>query len=296
MAARSLTGAKVGSRGTYEAGPDSAWELLAARPSPQLAGTVHGYTGYIERSSQPLNRLEAPGVVAKLIFCFGAPLRVGVPGGPRQAMRGSFFVPFSAQPAITEFQGEASGLEVSLTPLGARAVLGQPLDGVPGPVAELDQLLGLRGGFMAERLADLDSWDERFAAVDDFLLACLEATPEPPPMLGWAWRQLAHSGGNVAIGDLARSIGCSPAYLSRSFRHHIGLPPKTAAEILRFARADRLLVNLPGKLSLADLAQTCGYHDQSHMTRQFRRFTGVTPATYAGAMRPDFLGIPEVQR
>lgn len=292
MAVRSLAGAEIGDRGTYEAGPGGAWELLAVRPDPPLAGVVRGYTGYVERSARPLSRLETPGAMAKLIFCFGVPLRITTPGGPSQLLRHSFFVPFSPLPAITEFQGEAAGLEVSLTPLGASAVLGRPLDGIPDTVAELELLLAGDGDRMAERLYSLRSWDERFAAVDDFLLRRLAAVPEPPPMLTWAWARLAGAAGDLAIGDLADQIGCSGAYLSRSFRRHTGLPPKTAAEILRFGRADRLLAARRGQLSLAELAQVCGYHDQSHMTRQFRRFTGVTPAAYAGAMRADFLGVP----
>lgn len=292
MGTSSLAGAAIGRRGRYEAGPAGAWEVLRARPAPELAEIVQGYTGYLERASRPLGRLEAPGPAAKLIFCFGAPLRVAGPAGPPRVVRRSFFVPFSDQPATTEFRGMAAGLEVSLTPPGAAAVLGRPLEGVPEPVAELDLLLGAEADLLTERLAGLAGWDERFRAVDDLLLARLATGREPPPMLDWAWRRLVSADGNLAIGDLAARIGCSPAYLSRSFRRHIGLPPKTAAEILRFGRADRLLARGAGQLSLAELAYVCGYHDQSHMTRQFRRFAGVTPAVYAGARRPDFLGVP----
>lgn len=67
----------------------------------------------------------------------------------------------------------------------------------------------------------------------------------------------------------------------RSLRRHVlaatGLSLRSLAGVLRFQRAMALLTS--GTVaSLADLAASTGYADQSHMTRAFRRFGGFTPA------------------
>lgn len=292
MAAASLGGAELGERGQYEAGPGDAWELITTPPARPLRTVVERYVGYVERSQQPLRRLETPGVGAKLIFLLGTAMEISAPDHAAQRLARSFFVRFSALPAVTQFQGVAAGIEVGLTPIGAAALLGQAMDEVPDPVVELDLLIGIQADLLTEQLAGLDSWDRRFELLDEFLLNRLTFLRQPPPMIDWTWQQLLVSGGNVQIADLAKKIGCSHAYLSRSFRQHIGLSPKASAAILRFSRADRLLGSDFGRLSLAELAAACGYHDQSHMTREFRRFTGITPAAYAESLRHDFLGVP----
>jgi AraC-like DNA-binding protein len=283
--AASVAGAIMGRRGEYRADPDGEWEALNAAPIDGLADVVLGYTGYRETAAQPLSRLQTPETVAKVIFAFGAALTVASPGHEAVNMDGSFFVAFSTLPALTEFRGESMGIEVSLTPLGARCLLGQPLEEVSEPVMDLETLLGPRVGLLTERLAETRSWDERFELVDGFLLERMAAATEPPPMVEWAWRRLVASGGRASIAKLADGIGCSHEHLSRSFRRDIGLTPKAAAAVIRFNRAEELLRARLGQVGLSELAIACGYSDQSHLTREFRRFAGITPA----ARRDQFL-------
>lgn len=64
--------------------------------------------------------------------------------------------------------------------------------------------------------------------------------------------------------------------LRRDMMAVVGLPLRTLAGILRFQRAMALLVT--GTASIGEVAIAAGYADQSHMTREFRRFGGFTPA------------------
>lgn len=60
-----------------------------------------------------------------------------------------------------------------------------------------------------------------------------------------------------------------------------GYPLRTLSGVLRFQRAMELLDTGVGTLS--DVAMAAGYADQAHMTREFRRFGGFTPAAPAPA-------------
>ncbi|TAX47705.1 AraC family transcriptional regulator (plasmid) [Rhizobium leguminosarum] len=82
----------------------------------------------------------------------------------------------------------------------------------------------------------------------------------------------------IALADLARLVGLNPVYLVRSFRSSVGLPPHAYQRQLRLSRAQQLLRS---GTPPAEVAETVGFADQSHLSRLFKQTTGVTPADYA---------------
>jgi Helix-turn-helix domain/AraC-like ligand binding domain len=68
--------------------------------------------------------------------------------------------------------------------------------------------------------------------------------------------------------------------LARSFRSQIGMPPSAYRRALRVEAAKKLLRS--GEPAVR-VAASCGFYDQAHLTRHFKRVTGVTPARYASA-------------
>ncbi len=87
---------------------------------------------------------------------------------------------------------------------------------------------------------------------------------------------------SLTLADLAAEAGMSRFQLLRSFAHELGLPPHAYRMQRRVMLARRLIAT--GAM-LADAAAGAGFADQSHMTRAFVRLLGVTPASYAAAMR-----------
>jgi AraC-like DNA-binding protein len=85
---------------------------------------------------------------------------------------------------------------------------------------------------------------------------------------------------DFSLDQLARAVGLSPFYLARSFRSQIGMPPSAYRRALRVEAAKKLLRS--GEPAVR-VAASCGFYDQAHLTRHFKRVTGVTPARYASA-------------
>ena len=84
-----------------------------------------------------------------------------------------------------------------------------------------------------------------------------------------------------SVAELAALAGLSPFHFSRGFREVVGLPPHAYRLHRRVERAKALLA--AGRSS-AEVAHSLGFADQSHLIRQFRRQTGLTPAAYARAV------------
>ena len=209
-----------------------------------------------------------PWVGAVVIICFGVPYKLD--GEPFDAFVGGL----SDRPILTEFVGEASGIQVDFTPLGARRLLGLPMEELTNRVVAIGDVLGPRAPRLVERLQEMDGWAERFALLDAALLRRLAAGPEPAPEVAWTLRRLTQADGRLAIGALADEVGWSRRHLAASWRRDVGLGPKAVARILRFQRALRLVRD---GHALADAAYECGYADQPHLNRDFRALAGATP-------------------
>jgi AraC-like DNA-binding protein len=248
-----------------------------------LTGVVIEYRGFRDERPAPGVAREAPWGGVPVIIDIGAGWNVASPAdgyGPSR-YRG-FVAGMHDAFALVEAAGPSFGVQVDLSPLGARRLLGVPMHELTNRIVALEDLLGRDARLLTERLADAPAWPERFAIIDEALTRRLAAARPVSPGVEWAWCRLAATAGAVPVGTLGRELGWSRKRLVASFREEIGLTPKTCARVLRFeALLDRLHASL-GPVSWAELALECGYYDQPHLVRDVRRLAGVTPTALLG--------------
>ncbi|KAF7774410.1 hypothetical protein PCIT_a0853 [Pseudoalteromonas citrea] len=90
-----------------------------------------------------------------------------------------------------------------------------------------------------------------------------------------------HPESDISLQALSVLAGISACHLLREFQKQFGLPPHTYQIQARLRRAKGLLRQGNNQL---DVALTCGFHDQSHFHRHFKRMMGVAPGQYAKAV------------
>ena len=153
-----------------------------------------------------------------------------------------------------------------------------------GECAALEDVFGLGGRELADRIREERDWDVRFDVLERFLIGRVAAGRAPTPAVVWADRRLRNAGGNVRIDVLAAELGCSRRYLRSKFTAEIGLAPKAVARQLRFAAVRERLKHAPRRL--AEIAAVAGYCDQAHLNRDFRELSGVTPTEFVTRLIP----------
>ena len=84
----------------------------------------------------------------------------------------------------------------------------------------------------------------------------------------------------VKLSELSSLCELSPFQLIRSFRRFAGMTPHAYLMQVRANRARDMLV---GREGISSVAYRCGFSDQSHLTRIFKRIFGVTPGAYVEA-------------
>ena len=86
----------------------------------------------------------------------------------------------------------------------------------------------------------------------------------------------------VSLAALARESGLSRYQVVRAFAKQTGLTPHAYLVQRRLATARRMIAR---HVPLIEVADACGFADQSHFTRHFTRSYGMTPGTFASACR-----------
>jgi AraC family transcriptional regulator len=84
-----------------------------------------------------------------------------------------------------------------------------------------------------------------------------------------------HLNESITLEDLAKVAEISPNYLIALFRQSVGMTPHKYVVLQRVENARKLLERRD--LTLLDIAQRCGFQDQSQLTTLFRRYVGITP-------------------
>src|SRR5262249_14077349 len=85
----------------------------------------------------------------------------------------------------------------------------------------------------------------------------------------------------IRSADLATAVKVTPCHFSRVFRTSFGESPLQYVAKRRLERAKQLMLSTDS--SLSQIAQDCGFADQAHFSRLFRRMSGDTPRAWRRA-------------
>ncbi|HET8992933.1 MULTISPECIES: helix-turn-helix domain-containing protein [unclassified Rhodococcus (in: high G+C Gram-positive bacteria)] len=252
------------------------------RPAPLLQPYVRWYEGYRLTGFPPAHHLGLSSPDLTVVLSLDRPVditRAAAPGQPP----GRFTALASglATSAVTiAHDGNQHGIQLALTPAGARALLGVPTSALGAWVVDLEDLLGPDARELHERIAATPRWPERFAILDRILTRRLAGAYDAAKMdarVAHAWEQLVTHPG-AAVREVADEVGWSRRYLTARFTAELGVTPKESARIARFDRSKAMLRR--PEVRLPDVAVRCGFYDQAHLAREWREFAGVPPSRW----------------
>ena len=90
-----------------------------------------------------------------------------------------------------------------------------------------------------------------------------------------------HHASDISLSDIAAAAHMSPFHLTRLFKRTFGVAPYQYLIQMRVNSARALITAGGGGYSLAEIATSVGFADQSHLTRHFKKVLGVTPKQMA---------------
>jgi AraC-like DNA-binding protein len=255
-------------------------------PTPRLAMLVERFW-LLEGHATGAPDAIIPDGRVELVFHYGGPFWRHQPGVDPVRQPESMLVGQMIGPVVLEPHGLLGVAAIRLRPAAARTLLGFSLDEVAGRFIDLDAIFPsartVRG-----RLAEAATDVERIRALEDWLSGF--ALPEPRLQIAAAVETIIRSGGRASIDGLTALTGVGLRQMERQFREEVGLGPKTFSRIVRLQAALR---GIREGRPLSEVALSCGYYDQAHMTRDFRQLAAMSPGAWqahAGDLAPLFVG------
>lgn len=216
-----------------------------------------------------------PDGYVEIIFHCGGACGMSV-GGRLQRLPSPFMMGLLKQPVVLHADGQLDIVGIRCYPWAVFDLLGLAAgsDSVrlfAHPIARLQATLEpcLQAGRLEEAVAHLERHliEVRSHMAIDGVLARAGAA-------------LVESNGTMPVGEVAAAAHATVRTLERRFRQFSGHTVKEVAGVMRFEQVRNALFLQP-HASIAALAPALGYVDQSHLSREFKRYTGTTPAAFA---------------
>lgn len=173
---------------------------------------------------------------------------------------------------LLEQTGEMDVIGIRLQPWASGA-LGVDPSAWRNRAVALQEVAGSAAGRLLE-LARASCDLEQFSELAEPLLMEMFEPPAAQPVVK-ACLEALERGTATTVEDFARQQSCTSRTIGRHFKRACGLTAGDCLQIQRFLCARAALKQ--GRESLAGIAEACGYADQAHMTRAFRRFAGESP-------------------
>ncbi|OJJ22457.1 hypothetical protein BKI52_07185 [marine bacterium AO1-C] len=176
----------------------------------------------------------------------------------------------------------ASMVIIRFLPQGAYPFLHFPVAEVNDLVIEADLLFAQDVARLREKLLSTEQMAKKFTAIYQWLHQRFNAALLPNQAVQYVLSQIHQNPTLEALQNITESIGYSQKHLIHLFKKYVGFRPKQYQQITRFNLALRQIEQ--GQFSqLTSLGYDCGYYDQAHFVKEFKKFAGFSPKRFLRA-------------
>lgn len=263
--------------------------MQSTPPSSAMADYLAGFS-VLEGADQERHHLAAGD--PKLCITLGSQADLKDAHGrrialPKVALLGPHFCAHEVQ-----LYAKTRLLIIELKPSGWWALTRQPAAALANHVIDAAELGQNPAALMAISLHQSATLDALAAAAEAALQPWLVRTPCRNSWLIQAVQQWLAASANPQIGDLLAQTGLSPSQAQRQMKALFGGPPKLLARRHRALKAAAAIA--AGQACTRDkLAEL--FYDQSHLIREIKQFTGLTPGQIRKSLRPELSRPPKVE-
>lgn len=216
-----------------------------------------------------------PDGYAEIIFYFGS-LSNKADDGTLQPLPSPFMVGLLNQPVLFYTKDSLTIISIRCFPWTVFDLLDLPsgkkaVHIFEHPIAQLQPILS--------KNIDAGKIEEAIAVVKQYFQDAHVHIPVDS-MLFKAGVAMQKTNGTLPVSKVAAAAHATVRTLERNFKQSSGYTVKDVSGLMRFEQVRNQLWHYPDT-NIAGLALEFGYTDQAHLSKEFKRYTGTTPAAFA---------------
>jgi AraC-like DNA-binding protein len=252
-------------------------EYKEYKPHHLLADYIECYWSALA-DKPPFREQESliPDGTIELMFNFGNDYSQ-VKNGQLFTVKGSHVIGIRKQSLIISQTRKQNIFSIRFKPSGSYPFFKIPAHLFSNAFFTIEDLLGKEYKILEEQLAEADN-EERVTLADNFLLQKVYIRPDAYRFVVKCSKTLLKHP-CTPINDLAAQFNTNYKTMERRFKTVLGLTPAELLTIKRFNDAVLAMYSCR-HTSLTRIAYECGYYDQSHFIREFKKLTNFAPREF----------------
>lgn len=217
-----------------------------------------------------------------LVFCFKDSVIVDVQDNNNLNYLPNSFI----YGQLSEFKdlylvNETSLLIVVFQPSGLNGLLGISANEVKDKIIRAEDMFGLQAFILQDKLFYNHNIEAKLQHLNAFFLKLKPKHSLSNQMLiETSLNFIVKNKGTITIKQLVKHMGYTERHIERAFCESIGVTPKKFGNIVKLHSFLKLLKDKSGQNHITALCYQAGYSDQSHLIKEFRKYTGITPTQY----------------
>lgn len=177
-------------------------------------------------------------------------------------------------------ENETSLIIVVFQPNGFYQLLGVPATEFQDSIIPVEDVFDQKVSELQEKLSQQNN-QTRVELLNHFFRSLIAAKSVPnQSIINNALNFILTNKGDFSVKQLVEYTGYTERHLERKFKECIGLNPKKFGNVIRLHHFLKLLNNKSDTTNLTAICYDAGFSDQSHLIKDFRKHTGISPREY----------------
>lgn len=248
-------------------------------PAAELKRFIECYFVWEGKTEKRLEIQSPPNGFSAIVFNYGDPNRARQNSGEELAVPKAFACGQFTSNYELILEGEIAMTGIVFKPTSLYNFFECRMSALVNSRMPLNLLLGEEAGELWNAIRVKTSDDSRIAILQDFLIRRLPEAKTRMSVVDEAVEYMDDHNGCVTVEDMAEHFKVSKRYLEKQFLEKVGVSPKFYGRVRRFSVLSNKVAHSE-KIDWQDVVFENGFHDQSHLVKDFIEFNKMTPSDY----------------
>jgi len=193
---------------------------------------------------------------------------------PRSFVSGQFTSNYTL-----ELEGRIGMVGIVLKPCSLFNIFGIRMTQLVNSRVPLSFLPGLPEAILWSAVKEQSSIEGRIRILEELMVSYVNVSMANVSIIDEAVDYIDSCRGCVTVEEVAAHLKISRRYLEKKFLDKVGLSPKFYARLKRFAGLSHKIAS-SSKIDWQEIVTEYGFHDQSHLVKEFLEFNQMNPSQY----------------